>query len=482
MVESISSQQKVSGNNTTQTTKTKKVQQSTKQPIFDGSSTVTAQNKKYSSVSVTREDGTVETTKEDGTKVITNEKNHYTKTINPDGSSVEQKDKKITYRDSDNKITKIITEENGKEVRVEFEYTDNKTIARKYDGTNEDAKVTKITVSEQKDGHKISSIYGSEEDMKNNKLSERIIDIDNPTTMKTEKYSYDENGNIKIVTTDTSGKTTTKYTDSKGNEIKETDFKEKPTEEPTTEDGKTHTVAKGETIHQMVTDALKAQGIDSPTEEQIKAAKRAFLEENSDQVQTYKGSKKAWKGNKFFLPNAVVKFPDFKKVITGEKTKTETTEKTEKTDKTDKTDKIDNKKITEEQRAAIQKQLGDNYVVEIDKDGKIVVKDKKGNILPEMTKMANDNSTDDEDIDKMMSMDKNKNKQLELAEYSKFISNMLETSGLELKGEDAVKAQKLIHESFKNLDTNKNGGVDRNELQAKAKEVIQKLTDDISKI
>ena len=84
MVENISSQQKVSGNNTTQTTKPKKVQQSTKQPIFDGSQTVTAQNRKYSSVSVTREDGTVETTKEDGTKVITNEKNHYTKTINPD--------------------------------------------------------------------------------------------------------------------------------------------------------------------------------------------------------------------------------------------------------------------------------------------------------------------------------------------------------------------------------------------------------------
>ena len=77
---------------------------------------------------------------------------------------------------------------------------------------------------------------------------------------------------------------------------------------------------------------------------------------------------------------------------------------------------------------------------------------------------------------------KNKNNQLELAEYSKFIYNMLDEAKLELKGEDAVKAQKLIHESFKTLDTNKNGGVDRKELQAKAKEVIQKLTDDISKI
>ena len=278
------------------------------------------------------------------------------------------------------------------------------------------------------------------------------------------------------MTTDTSGKSTTKYTDSEGKEIPETDFKEEAPDKPDTEDGKTtHTVVKGETIHKMVTDALKTQGIDAPTDEQIKAAKKAFLAENNDLVQTYTGSKKEWQNNKFFMPDAVVKFPDFKKVFSNEETKVD------KTDKSDKTTTND-KKAAEERRAEIQQQLGAKYVVELDKDGKIVVKDTKGNVLPEMTKLANDNTTDEENIDKMMSMDKNKNNQLELAEYSKFIYNMLDEAKLELKGEDAVKAQKLIHESFKTLDTNKNGGVDRKELQAKAKEVIQKLTDDISKI
>lgn len=479
MVERISSQQ-VSSNNAAQTTQTRKVQQSGKKPIFepsDNKKCATSQTLADGSTSVTHADGTVEVTKPDGTKIITNKKDNYTKTINPDKSSVEQKDNKTTYRNKDNKITKIVEEKNGKEVRTDFEYSDKKVIARVYDGTDDNANLTSVTVSEQKDGHKISSKYNSEEDMKNNKLSERIIDIDNPTTMKTEKYSYDANGNIKIVTTDTSGKSTTKYTNSEGKEISETDFKEEAPDKPDTEDGKTtHTVVKGETIHKMVTDALKTQGIDAPTDEQIKAAKKAFLAENNDLVQTYTGSKKEWQNNKFFMPDAVVKFPDFKKVFSNEETKVD------KTDKSDKTTTTNDKKAAEEQRAEIQQQLGDKYVVELDKDGKIVVKDTKGNVLPEMTKLANDNTTDEEDIDKMMSMDKNKNNQLELAEYSKFIYNMLDEAKLELKGEDAVKAQKLIHESFKTLDTNKNGGVDRKELQAKAKEVIQKLTDDINKI
>ena len=76
-----------------------------------------------------------------------------------------------------------------------------------------------------------------------------------------------------------------------GKEIPETDFKEEAPDKPDTEDGKTtHTVVKGETIHKMVTDALKTQGIDAPTDEQIKAAKKAFLAENNDLVQTYTGS------------------------------------------------------------------------------------------------------------------------------------------------------------------------------------------------
>ena len=61
-----------------------------------------------------------------------------------------------------------------------------------------------------------------------------------------------------------------------------------------TVDGGTHKVVKGETIHKIVTDTLKEQGIDEPTDEQIKKAKRALLEENAEAVQTYYGKKKEW--------------------------------------------------------------------------------------------------------------------------------------------------------------------------------------------
>lgn len=474
MIESIRAKQQVSNNAASQISKSEETQTKTKQPIFkhkDNTQTVAIEKLSDGSTKVTKQDGTQEITKPDGTKIITNEKNKYKKTINKDGSSVEEADKKIIHRDKNNKITQIETEEDGKEIHIKFEYAGKKTITRRYEVTDKTETLTRIAIAEQKDGHKYSSIYKSEEDMKNNKLSERIIDIGNPTTMKTEKYSYDENGNIKIVTTDSSGNSTTKYTNSKGKEIPETDFKEPPTEETTSENEKnTHTVAKGETIQQMVTDALKAQGIDTPTEDQLKAAKKAFLEENKDLVHTYNGSKKEWHGNKFFLIDSVVTFPDFTKIIQEAKTSTE------------KPTPAEDKKFTEKERANIQKELGDKYVVELDQNKKIVVKDKQGNVLPEITKMANDNSSDEDDINKMMSMDKNNNKKLELAEYSKFIHNMLDKAELKLEGEDAVKAEKLIHESFKALDTDNNNGIDRVELRAKARGVIQKLTEDISKI
>ncbi len=79
--------------------------------------------------------------------------------------------------------------------------------------------------------------------------------------------------------------------------------------------GGTHKVVKGETIHKIVTDALKEQGIDEPTDEQIKKAKRALLEENADAVQTYHGKKKEWHGNKFFFPDEELTIPDYKKLL-----------------------------------------------------------------------------------------------------------------------------------------------------------------------
>lgn len=73
-----------------------------------------------------------------------------------------------------------------------------------------------------------------------------------------------------------------------------------------------HKVVKGESIDKMVKDALKEQGIENPTEEQLKAAKKLFVEANKDVVKTYRGIKKEWHGNKFFYPDDEVKIPDFK--------------------------------------------------------------------------------------------------------------------------------------------------------------------------
>ena len=81
------------------------------------------------------------------------------------------------------------------------------------------------------------------------------------------------------------------------------------------DNGGTHKVVKGETIHKIVTDALKEQGIEEPTDEQIKKAKRALLKENADAVQTYTGKKKEWHGNKFFFPDEELTIPDYKKLL-----------------------------------------------------------------------------------------------------------------------------------------------------------------------
>lgn len=64
-----------------------------------------------------------------------------------------------------------------------------------------------------------------------------------------------------------------------------------------------HTVQKGESVTKIVTDAMKAQGFENPTHEQIKNARAEFLEANKDTVKTYNGPKAEWKGNKYFHPN-----------------------------------------------------------------------------------------------------------------------------------------------------------------------------------
>ena len=57
---------------------------------------------------------------------------------------------------------------------------------------------------------------------------------------------------------------------------------------------------------------------------------------------------------------------------------------------------------------------------------------------------------------------------------------MLESAGFEITDNNREQIQKMIENSFTSLDSiNADGKVTMEELQANAKEVIQKLTDDL---
>ncbi|MGN0030706.1 MAG: EF-hand domain-containing protein [Candidatus Gastranaerophilaceae bacterium] len=392
---------------------------------------------------------------ENGTTYVTDGKFGY-KTY-PDGNITIYSPAGYITKDKDGKILEKSEIINGKEEYRSYEYTqDNKTIVRNYVGDNLD--LTTISVNYNQNGHTISRVYNSEEDLKNNKPAQEITDGLNDALAKITNFTYDENGNVKAETTDSAGQKTVKYTNEKGEEI-----------QPEAEDTPTkHTVQKGESITQIVTRYLKEQGVENPTSEQIKYARDEFLEANKDIVQTYNGPKAEYKGNKFFHPNDEVTIPKFSVYEPDAKVLDEVvvtaTAPTEE---------------AKQQRAQLQELLGDKAEVGYNKDGKVEVRDKEdGHVLSqaEITALT----SNEDDINTMLSADKNDNKTLDKDEYKQLIVDMLTANGIEISDANREKIEQLIDNSFTAMDTiAADGELTREELQANAKNVIAQLTDDL---
>lgn len=394
------------------------------------------------------------------------------------------------------KLLSQIEIKNGKEVKTDFEYDGNKKIATK----TVDGKFSSITVSENKDGHSIETKYTSKEDFKNNKPSEEIVDRRNPALKKVTKFSYDAEGNVKAETTDSAGNVTTTYKNSKGEEIKKEEFdkKEEKVGAKHEEEPENYTVKKGETINQIVRNALKAQGIENPTKEEFNKAEEEFLELNKDLVKTYRGKRKDWQGNKYFYVNDVVQIPKF--------------EKTEETKNTTKTS-------IEELKDKLQQKLGSNFTIEFTDDNKIIIKDKNGKVYQKASNFVNapdfkfenldvdengnliiknegqvlsdatndkvnDNKTNEEDAETMLKEgDSDNNNQLNINEYKEFIFKLLKQSGVRIDDKNKPQVEKVIENSFKDIDISEiDGQLTKAELIKKAPEIIEKLNDDIADV
>ena len=240
------------------------------------------------------DDGSYDVTDKDGTITKFDKEGNKTTVIKGDLTTTFEDGKSKTVN-KDGKVVEETETQDGKEVKTTYEYPEGKTIKRQ----STDGNLDFITVSEQKDGHTYDTKFNTEEDMKNNKPSEVVKDAQNETQKTVSTYEYLDDGNVKITTTDSSGKQTVEYQNDKGEKI----------DNPNPE--KTYTVLKGESISTIVRKNLKEQGIENPTKEQLQKAREAFLELNKDLVKTYNGAKTEWKGNKYFYVGDVVKIPDF---------------------------------------------------------------------------------------------------------------------------------------------------------------------------
>lgn len=412
-------------------------------------------------------DGSKQVINTDGTVVSYDSKgnktsaivNGLTTTFTPDGN-------KGVTTDVDGKTVKIVELRNGEEVRTEFEHKDGKTIGREYNGLGNDAKLTSITVSgrEKNDNGTTSTIetkYNSEEDMNSNRPASAIRNKGLPTETKI-TYSYDDKGNQMITETDETKVPTSTFKDKDGKTISASEF----------DAPQPHTVQKGESVSQIVKNALKEQGFENPTKEQLKAATEEFLEMNKDTVKTYNGPKAKFKGNKYFHPNDKVNIPNFTKFISdrylGEVDAVATKPSEEMTAK----------------RKEVQAKLGDEYDVGYSKDGKsLEVRNLNGDILPEATRRANGQETNEDDIDTMMASDTDDSKTLDKTEYRTFILGMLEEAGIEITDANSAQINQLIDNSFTSMDTiNKDNALTKEELTKNAEQVINKLTDEIAKL
>ena len=436
------------------------------------------------SITYIMDDGSKETRFPDGKKV-------YTK---PDGSTITHTSdgNKTIIRDSNGNITSTIElTKDGREIRTEYETDGNKTIARAYDGTGKDAPLDSITVSEKQNGHNIDTKYASEEDMKNGRPSEQIRDAQNPTLKTITKFTYDDKGNIKAETTDSAGKQSIKYTDANGKEIASEQFDipeginggelpevvveaKAPTEE-----------AKQlrQQLAQMYGDSfevgyakdgtIEIRNPDGSINENLTAQANNQLKDNTptQEAKELRQQLAQILGDNYEVGYAKDGTLEIRN-----------------------TDGSVNENLTADANVMLDKEplreqlaqvLGDNYDVEIAQDGNFIIRDKKtGEILKEATENANDMNatTDQEDIETIMAGSDviNKDGQIDKKEYNNFINSMLESAGFEITDNNREQIQKMIENSFTSLDSiNADGKVTMEELQANAKEVIQKLTDDL---
>lgn len=409
--------------------------------------------------------------------------------------------KLITYIDNgnleiisdpeNNTIEKINYKENKREFST---INGNATTTEFYEGTEADATLSKIVVSNKNNkGHTVETTYNSKEDLENNRPSEEIIDGNVPEKTQVKTYTY-KDGNVKIETKDGTGNTTeTKYQNSEGKDIPAENFDKKELEI------KTHTVAKGEKISTIVRNALKEQGITEPTDEQFKNAKKEFLELNKDKVKTYNGSNEKFKGNKFFYINEQVKIPNFNK-----------TEKTEKPEETPPNEAIIGKGATGKLKDGsidggtlnevvvtgkkldpdvvavkrfYEKELGDNYKLSYDNNGDIVVSNKDGVKLEAATQKANNKAKVLKQTKEILKYDANNDSGLDINEFKKLIYDNLNAGLEEPIYESDPEIDKLIEESFNNMNTNsKDSKIDRQEIAMNATKVLQDIGNSVNEL
>lgn len=411
----------------------------------DGSSTIVSSD---GTQTIQHKDGTIISydAKDKKTAVI---KDGLTTTFTPDGN------KSIT-KNADGQTVSSMELRDNKEILTKYEYSNGNTIAREYaDGAQIPSSIiVSGRSSENGPTTTIETKYNSEDDMKNNRPSSKT-ENKGLATETTTTFEYDSKGNKKVsIYSGGSKSPVTHYENSEGKTISAGEY----------DATQTYTVQKGDSITQIVTNALKEQGFTNPTSDQINDAKEQFMEMNKDNVRTFGGKASGKKG---FFPNDTVSIPNFKSSISDVYLNNVD---------------VTAAKITPEMKAkrqAIQQQLGDNVDVTYAKDGSLEVRNKNGVLMEKATAMANKPS----DIDIMMKSDKNNSKTLDTTEYKSMILAQLKAIGIEINDKNKAQIEQLIDKSFTDIDTIKQDReLTREELQKNAPQIISNLADEINKI
>ena len=394
----------------------------------DGSSTIVSSD---GTQTIQHKDGSRDDIDKDGTIISYDAKGKktavikdgLTTTFTPDGN------KSIT-KNADGQTVSSMELRDNKEILTKYEYSNGNTIAREYaDGAQIPSSIiVSGRSSENGPTTTIETKYNSEDDMKNNRPSSKT-ENKGLATETTTTFEYDSKGNKKVsIYSGGSKNPVTHYENSEGKTISAGEY----------DATQTYTVQKGDSITQIVTNALKEQGFANPTSDQINDAKEQFMEMNKDNVRTFGGKASGKKG---FFPNDTVSIPNFKSSIS------------------------------------------DVYLNNVDvtyaKDGSLEVRNKNGVLMERATAMANKPS----DIDIMMKSDKNNSKTLDTTEYKSMILAQLKAIGIEINDKNKAQIEQLIDKSFNDIDTIKQDReLTKEELQKNAPQIISNLADEINKI